>query len=349
MQKSVPKVKVTERLLIKSNKDGFGDKIGSITNKITAMFDIQAKFPKDSKEYKELEYRIMCGQHYQQCAIDRIKGIDFHDMPKEWFNFKACRPEVDEDGNIIDDKETLAKKEFNMKIVANKKPYFFIYIYPELKKEYIKVYNVYEELCCGDFNIHLNDLIKKKDKTIEEIDFLNSFYKESPVTNNECTMNKICHAIEEEFNGFKKELSSDGFDYSILKSNKEYEVSTYNAIKKIYSEYTKQVEEFKKVSKKERKDKDEVRDGMKMIQEEFKQKCIIKCPNEEVLCNILVDLLYSRKNTKQFVWIMCGKQIICNLLNKHNNTFNYVEMSKHGEHIYKGYRFELKQMKVKED
>ena len=46
---------------------------------------------------------------------------------------------------------------------------------------------------------------------------------------------------------------------------------------------------------------------------------------------------------------MCGRQIIENLLSNHDNTFNYVEMSEQGEHIYKGYKFELKQMKVMEE
>ena len=65
----------------KSNKDGFGDKIGSITNRITSMFDVLAGQEVGSKEYNTLMYRIMCGQHYQQNAIDRIKGIKFVDMP----------------------------------------------------------------------------------------------------------------------------------------------------------------------------------------------------------------------------------------------------------------------------
>lgn len=348
MQKSVPKVKVTEKLLLKSNKDGFGDKIGSITNKITAMFDVQAKFPKDSKEYKELEYRIMCGQHYQQCAIDKIKGIDFHDMPKEWFDYKACKLEIDEDGVILDDEETIARKEFNMKIVANKKPYFFIYIYPELKREYINIYNIYDELSRIDFGVRLKDLIKKENKTEEEIKFLNLFFKDSPVTDNGCTMNKICHAIEDEFDGYKRVLKSDGFDYSILKTKKEYNMLDYKAIDKLYKEYSKKIEEFKKVSKKERKDKDDVNEGIKLLQDEFRQKCTIRCSNEEYLCNILLDLLYKSSKSKQFVWLMCGKQIVRNLLSKNDNIINYIEMSKDGEYIYKGYKFELKKMEVGE-
>lgn len=55
-----------EEELIQSNIDSFGDEIGKITNRVTSMFDVQAQFPKDSSEYKELDYRIKCGQLFQQ-------------------------------------------------------------------------------------------------------------------------------------------------------------------------------------------------------------------------------------------------------------------------------------------
>lgn len=57
---------VTESDFIQANIDSFGDDIGKTTNWITSMFDVQAKFDKDSKQYKELDYRIKCGQLFQQ-------------------------------------------------------------------------------------------------------------------------------------------------------------------------------------------------------------------------------------------------------------------------------------------
>lgn len=34
-----------------------------------------ASFDKNSKEYKELEYRVITGQNYQQNAIDRVVAL----------------------------------------------------------------------------------------------------------------------------------------------------------------------------------------------------------------------------------------------------------------------------------
>ena len=65
-QRNATKVKVSEDLLIQSNIDSFGDDIGKTTNWITTMFDVQSQYESESEEYKVLDYRIKCGQLYQQ-------------------------------------------------------------------------------------------------------------------------------------------------------------------------------------------------------------------------------------------------------------------------------------------
>lgn len=66
MQRKAEKKNVTEDDLARSNVDSFGDDIGRTTNWITSMFDVQAQFSPDSEEYKVLDYRIRCGQLFQQ-------------------------------------------------------------------------------------------------------------------------------------------------------------------------------------------------------------------------------------------------------------------------------------------
>lgn len=69
VQRKGEKRVVTEEDFIQANIDSFGDDIGKTTNWITSMFEVRARFPKSSREYKELDYRIKCGQLYQQNAI----------------------------------------------------------------------------------------------------------------------------------------------------------------------------------------------------------------------------------------------------------------------------------------
>ena len=54
---------------IKSDINGFGDSIGSVTNKATNMISLREQFSPDSEEYKRLTYRISTMMNYQQNAI----------------------------------------------------------------------------------------------------------------------------------------------------------------------------------------------------------------------------------------------------------------------------------------
>ena len=65
-QGNAQKIVPTEDDFIASNIIGFGDDIGKITNRITAMFDVQSQFEPGSEEYEELAYRIQSGQLLQQ-------------------------------------------------------------------------------------------------------------------------------------------------------------------------------------------------------------------------------------------------------------------------------------------
>lgn len=68
-QKKATKVIVTEEDVVSANRAGFGSKIGSITNRITAMTSLMANYDPGSKEYETLRYRTQCGQKLQQEEI----------------------------------------------------------------------------------------------------------------------------------------------------------------------------------------------------------------------------------------------------------------------------------------
>lgn len=70
VQRKAPKCIPTEDDIMQSNINSFGNAVGEVTNKITSMFEVQARYEKDSREYRILDYRIKCGQLYQQNAID---------------------------------------------------------------------------------------------------------------------------------------------------------------------------------------------------------------------------------------------------------------------------------------
>ena len=70
VQRNVEKIVPSELDIIKSNLGGMGNQVGTITNRITAMMEVQSHFEIGSAGYNELEKRILTGQLYQQNEID---------------------------------------------------------------------------------------------------------------------------------------------------------------------------------------------------------------------------------------------------------------------------------------
>ena len=70
VQRKAEKVIPTEEDIIKANKLAFNDDIGTVTNHVTSMIEVQAGFEPGTPEYETLSYRIMCGQLFQQNTID---------------------------------------------------------------------------------------------------------------------------------------------------------------------------------------------------------------------------------------------------------------------------------------
>jgi hypothetical protein len=86
--------------------------------------------------------------------------------------------------------------------------------------------------------------------------------------------------------------------------------------------------------------KEDFSSNLNLISEEYKRKCKEICPNEEVLCNIVLDICYTNNKSKSFAWEMCGRQIIKNLLKRNDYKINYLVKSSDGDIEYDGYKFE---------
>lgn len=337
-QRNATKVEVTEELLIQSNIDSFGDDIGKTTNWITTMFDVQSQYEPDSEEYQILDYRIKCGQLYQQNSIDKAKGIIAKPMPKDWYDRAANR--------ITDDlsEEEVQRRLFNLRVLADKKPYFMRYIYPNLMSQYNTYIKNTDKKCVREFRQTIEELMAKSpdELTQAEAEFIDYYIQRMPVGMHPCVMNKICRRFEEEFdNYFLKNISEEDFDYSIMKSGQEYTTTQYNAIAKLYEQYTKRLQEYMQFSKRERIDEDESATKRSLMVRDFKVECERVCSNSAQLCDIILDLCYRRSGSKQFCWDICSEEIIENLLKNNDNTIYFPVQDEDGDIEFCGKRFTL--------
>lgn len=348
LQKNAQKKIPTEKDIVAANKLAFNDDIGTITNRVTSMFEVQAGFNPNTREYKELEYRIKCGQNCQQNSIDRAKGIISKPMPVEWYDFRA--------NNISDDdsQETINKKKFYMTIAAEKKPFFMTYVYPKLKSENNTFLRNNERSAVrrfGEYGVNnISDLEKLEDKTAAMEKFLDCYHRKIPTGNNPCVVNRMAWIFEE---AFKDKLSSPHkvpFDYSILKCGTEYSREDYRKISALYKEYIKEVEKFCVCNWNEKIDNEDYCNNQIALRMIFQEKCEKICPNEDELCDIVLDICYSTEKSKQFAWEMCGEKIICNLLKNNNSIIHYPQLvCCDGEFTYCGKQFVMCEKKVKND
>lgn len=344
LQRKAKKVVPTEADIIAANKLAFGDDIGTTTNRITAMIERQAAFPKESKEYQMLDYRIKCGQHYQQTSIDKAKGILANPMPKYWYDKAACQKLPEETA------EQKHFKELCLNIVAEKKPYFMKYIYPDLNTEYRNYQKNANSKCIREFKIPLSELREKKGKTKEEQDFLAFYEKFMPVGTNLCTVNRVCLLFEEAFGDFPNRTSKkQDFDTGLLKSGVSYSKSDYKKIAELKKEYDAAVTCYQKLSHKQRFDKEEAAASREMMRLHFKSLCEEICPNEDALCDILIDLCCTPGKSRQFVWDICGNVIIRHLLEKNDYTLHYpLRVDSQGEFEFGGEQFIMQTKKERQ-
>lgn len=335
VQKSAEKFIVTEDLLREGNKKAFGSKVGAITNRVTSMFDLLPLFDTDSEEYKTLMYRIKCGQLYQQADIDACKGIISNPMPKYWYQKIKAK-----EGQELSDEDR-----FNNSICVDKKPYFMKYIYPDINSSYNNFTKDALNKCVMLYGMSFEELCSSDELTDEQAEFIENYYKYIPVNDNGCTMNRLCHMVENEFKGYTSKLKAEAdFDYRIFKSGNDYDYKLYLEILKVYHEYTAKKMELSKNKNSYKVSREDFSENLRMITEDFKEKCAKICNNSIELCDIVLDICYSNNNSKSFAWEMCGDQIVQNLLRKNDGRINYLVRSDDGNVEFNGYKFEERTM-----
>lgn len=348
-QKSAEKSVITRNSLIKANQNGFNNDVGGITNKCTAMFDVLARFKEGTNEYKEVKDRIVCFQAYQQEIIDSCKGIIPKEVPKEWYDWKEVKFNIDKDGSVLESEEEIQRKLKLQQIGSFKKPYFFIYNYSNIKHKYEKYIKNSNTNCLIKYGMSMNELLNLENPTDEQEEYIKYYKRMIPVSMEQSTMNRICWRLEESINSPNINDINEEFDKEILKTDMNYNNKTFKLISGLYEEFKKTVSDYM-ATVNAKTDKDEIKERRECFINNFKEKALEKCTNEEELCNIAVDLCYDNSYSKLFVWTVSGEQIIKNLLKKNNNYIKYPILDKAGDIEWLGSKYKLieKQIHIEE-
>ena len=302
-QKNADKKIPTEEDMIAVEKNGMGNKVGTITNRITSMIERMEGFDKDSEEYKELHYRTLCGQLYQQNEIDKLKGIISHPMPNSWYNYKGCNGD-----------------EFLKSICAEKKPYFMIYVYDDYRVRYRNYINEANKTALTLTKQSLDTLLSKNKEllTDDEKQFIDDFNKWNAFGMNPCTMNRVCWYIEDEFRGITSKLKQQNkFDYKKIL----YGVNTDDEItKQILDLSIKYHSDFNRIKYKRLSSninneelKEQEINNRFQLKNNYKKLCMDICPDDKMRMDIVMTLAYTEQCHRQFYWDVVGDLVVSRL------------------------------------
>lgn len=349
----VPKPKkkpnLTEEDLYKSDTFSFGQQIGPLTNISTSIYALLPLFKEGSNEYNKLIERLKQCCVNQSKQIDKTKiGQDVKCIPKIWVQRGSHKKEETLDEYV--------EVEFNNRILADKKPYFFKYKYKDTAKE-IKKYNEERgDKFFTDYRSSVNETIEKYNNdpssvSQEEYERALKFIAGYPVIDSNCVMNNICHHIEDiDFHIKQRVRTSASFDYKILQSSDvKPDKKTYKRIQELVTNTFKEWEEKTKFHKQTKIEKS-MNDAATQYKFERDVECAILkgnlegiVSNEEQLTNYLVYLFYVDKPgySKSTLWNLVGRQIYLNIRNKMTNkTFYFPVKDKDGDmqFLYEDYK-----------
>lgn len=307
---------VTNDDLFKSDLFSFGSIIGSITNKSTSGFALLPLLDKNSKEYEVTMNRIKMCTKLQSAQIDKAKiGKKVKGIPKPWVKYEKL---LDTDAP-----EEKQRKEFNNKILLEKHPYFFIYLYKGTRTKYKKHVTSYNITCLQRFGMELHELLKIDRKTPEQHKFIRQFEYFSPVIDSDCVMNNLCRYIESVDFGLRNilKLPEDVHTYKYL-SNDSVTIDNgkLQDVIKLYKEHKKSINQLAAMnSQPDRNKYDQDKHGKILGHSEvFKDRLLEICSNEEEATEYMIHLFYIDSPTanKDLLWNVCGNQIVENIKSK---------------------------------
>jgi len=337
-QKSATKKVVEEADLIQSNIDGFGNEVGKVTNRVTSMYDVRAKYPPGSAEYETVDYRMQCGELYQQNTIDKTKGIVCKQMPKYWYDNHSIGTECAEED-----------VEFQRAVVASRKPYFMRYIYPQIMKDYREFMRKANLSCLAKFCMSLDELdALPADQRTEDMDrFLGNCERFMPVGDHNCTMNRICRRVEQRMDGSDAEdTAPQSFDCSIMKSGVKYNKHTYYSFKQLYDEHFRLLADLAQDERSRSNSKGSQQGYREIMAEEFRRKADAIFGSSAEKCDIAIDVCYHRNSAKQFAWDLAGDEILENLVVAAGGVIEYPVLDPDGDIEYRGERYSMTRLEV---
>ena len=120
----------------------------------------------------------------------------------------------------------------------------------------------------------------------------------------------------------------------------------YELIKLKCESYKKKKREINKKKFVDHEDTEEsITDQIIKLNTDLEEECFSICPNQDTLCEMLLDICYGDGVDVNIVWNLCGDIIVDKLVKK-SGAYSYPEYDDNGEFCYGGVQFTMKNVTV---
>ena len=325
----------------------FGSKIGQITNKSTSMYAMLPLFKNDSKQYNEIEKRLILTRVAQGNEIDRAKGILTKPFPKHWTSYNHINE--DDDNNI---KEL---KKFYNDILIEKKPLFFKHRYYKDKNEYNSYIKDKNKHCIKTFGCDINTLKSNEFKTLEQVNFLMTLNKYSPLLDTNCEMNNLSNYMTSINFDLKQKLkyeSDENMWYEYIDGRVPLDKHVYKKIKIALKKYFNVSKDQNGITAYNCNMEGSLDDFEDTGFSELRSSLNEICYNPKILTDYLVRIFYTETKSanKNILWKLCGKHIFNNMI-RDAKSYEIPILSENDEYdfMYMGKKFKIEKVVIKND
>ncbi|NDO52280.1 hypothetical protein FMM75_23950 [Lachnospiraceae bacterium MD335] len=252
---------------VRSDKQGFGNKVGVYSNYSTSLFAMipmfsdgekhtDPKYPEYDCTEKQLEL-YKTGKKNRFIIGEEIDSTKTGQKPEISSDFNFSKPDKDEARyyNQSEIEEYARKFVEQNELVPKYMPYFFIYVRDNYKEKYTKYKTRMNEACKWYTYESIDNFVSgvlhgiRELKTKDEETFWEYFVSHCPLLLTECLMNKICWKLEifeKEMDAIIKENWKDNDRYILMGYAKEIEItkSQEKFIREQYENYINGVKEI---------------------------------------------------------------------------------------------------------
>lgn len=312
---TVNKEFIKEEELYLADIQSFNSEIGSITNISTSFYELLSKYEDnpESEEAKEILERLKLIRKSQGDSIDKAKGIKIEPMPKHWT--KTVKKKPDDINDTMFD--------FINSIVADRKPYFFRYLYPKENAKYMEYIKKENDYCEEQFFRTLDELLALPDSelSISELNYkYDKYLHYIPLIDYGGRMNKVCHYMEDHLAELKrlrrKHTPTDVLNLMYSGNNQNFCEEDVTLMNEFYLAYKKAKEKFKKSQRNDFDDSNSAINTFSTKVKEIREKISEKISSSvEYQCDLAIYISYELhpSRTKDFCWELFGNQIIKNI------------------------------------